>query len=153
MNKIESVLENYSFAQKDDLIPILQDIQDQVGYLSEEAIVEVGKYLDMSTSKIYGLATFYNKFRFSPKGKYHIRICNGASCHVNANSIILKELYKQLETVNEGITKDGIFSIEETNCLGACGMGPVIAVNNKYYTKLDISKLKEIIDFYKNLEE
>ena len=153
MNKIESILENYSFSQKDDLISILQDIQNQAGYLSQEAIIKVGKYLDMPTSKIYGLATFYNKFRFVPKGKYHIRICNGASCHVNSNSIILKELYEYLEIDNDEITKDGIFSIEETNCLGACSLGPVMAVNDKYFTKLDIPKLKEIIDFYRNLEE
>ncbi len=153
MNKIESILENYSFAQKDDLISILQDIQNQAGYLSQEAIIKVGKYLDMPTSKIYGLATFYNKFRFVPKGKYHIRICNGASCHVNSNSIILKELYEYLEIDNDEITKDGIFSIEETNCLGACSLGPVMAVNDKYFTKLDSPKLKEIIDFYRNLEE
>jgi len=153
MLEVEKILENYPFVQRDDLIPILQDIQDKIGFLTEDAIVQVGKYLNIPTSKVYGLATFYNQFRFEAEGKYHIRICNGASCHSNANSLILKELQKKLGIKSGEITKDGIFSFEETTCMGACGFGPVLAINNKYYTKVDVKKLNEIIKFYINLEE
>ena len=153
MPELENILESYPFVQRDNLIPILQEIQDAFGYLSEEAIVKVGKYMDIPTSKIYGLATFYNQFRFEPKGKYHIRICNGASCHVNTNILIIRELQKKLGIENSGVTKDNIFSLEETACMGACGFGPVMAVNDKYYTKMDIEKLEEVIEFYRNLEE
>lgn len=153
MNKIDLILEKYSFAQRENLIPILQDIQDEIGYLSEEAIVKVGKFLNMPTSKIFGLATFYNKFRFFAKAKYHIRICNGASCHANSNKLVINELYKQLSITNGEITKDGLFSVEETTCLSACGFGPVLSVNDKFYTNLSVHKVSEIVQYYKNLEE
>ena len=153
MTKIEAILEKYPFVQRDNLIPILQDIQQAYGYISEESIVKVGKYLIMPTSKIYGLATFYNQFRFEAKAKYHIRICNGTSCHVNSNVVIINELEKILAVKNGESTKDGLFSIEETSCMGACGSGPVLAVNEKYYTKMTIEKLSEVIEFYKNYEK
>jgi iron-hydrogenase subunit gamma len=153
MPEVDKILENYPFVQRDDLIPILQEIQDEIGFLSEDAIVQVGKYLNIPTSKVYGLATFYNQFRFEAKGKYHIRICNGASCHANSNTLILNELQQKIGIESGEITKDGIFSFEETTCMGACGFGPVLAINDKYYTKVDVKKLNEIIKFYKNLEE
>ncbi len=153
MTEIETILEKYQFVQRDNLIPILQDMQDAFGFLSEEAIVKVGKYLDIPTSQIYGLATFYNQFRFEPQGKYHIRICNGASCHVHSNAILIKELQKQLGIKDKEITKDGTFSLQETTCMGACGSGPVLSVNDKYYTQVNLNRLTEIIKYYKNLEE
>jgi len=152
MAEIESILEKYPFVQRDNLIPILQDIQKVYGFLSEESVVKVGKYLNMPTSKIYGLATFYNQFRFEAKGKYHILICNGTSCHVNSNAVILKEFFKLLGIENGGITKDGLFSLEETSCMGACGLGPVVLVNSDYYTEVSVRKVSEIIDYYMNNE-
>lgn len=153
MPNLEEILEKYPFVQRDNLIPVLQDIQDEFGYLSEEAIVKVGKYLNLPTAKIYGLATFYHQFRFIAKGKYHIKICNGTSCHVNSNILIINELEKKLGIKDEEITKDGLFSLEETTCMAACGEGPVMAVNDRYFTDLTIEKVAEIIDSYKKLEE
>ncbi len=153
MLEVDKILENYPFVQRDDLIPILQEIQDEIGFLSEDAIDQVGKYLNIPTSKVFGLATFYNQFRFEAKGKYHIRICNGASCHANANTLIMNELQNKLGIKSGEITKDGIFSFEETTCMGACGFGPVLAINSKYYTRVDVKKLNEIVKFYINLEE
>lgn len=153
MPNLEEILEKYPFVQRDNLIPVLQDIQDQFGYLSEEAIVKVGKYLNLPTAKIYGLATFYHHFRFIAKGKYHIKICNGTSCHVNSNILIINELEKKLGIKDEEITKDGLFSLEETTCMAACGEGPVMAVNDRYFTDLTIEKVAEIIDSYKCMEE
>lgn len=153
MPNLEEILEKYPFVQRDNLIPILQDIQEEFGYLSEEAIIKTGKYLNLPTVKIYGLATFYHHFRFIAKGKYHVRVCNGTSCHVNSNTLIINELEKKLGIKNEEITKDGLFSLEETTCMAACGNGPVMAVNDKYYTDLTIEKVAEIIDSYKSMEE
>ena len=153
MTKIETILEKYPFVQRDNIIPILQDIQQAFGYLSEESIVKVGKYLIMPTSKIYGLATFYNQFRFEAKAKYHILICNGTSCHVNSNILIINELKKILSLESGEKTKDGLFSFEETSCMGACGIGPILAVNEKYYTNMTVEKLGGIIEFYKNNEK
>ncbi|MFO7843687.1 MAG: NADH-quinone oxidoreductase subunit NuoE [Bacteroidales bacterium] len=152
MQEIEKILDQYPFVQRDNLIPILQDIQNTFGYISEEAIVKVGSYLKMPTSKIYGLATFYNQFRFTPKGKYHIKICNGTSCHVNANNLIIREVEKILGIKNGENTKDNHFSLEITSCMGVCGMGPVMAVNDKYYTLITVQKAKEIISDYQQME-
>lgn len=153
MPVLEEILEKYPFVQRDNLIPILQDIQDEFGYLSEEAIVKVGKYLNLPTAKIYGLASFYHHFRFYVRGKYHIKICDGTSCHANSNILIIDELEKILRIGNEEITKDGMFSLERTTCMAACGEGPVMAVNDKYYTNLSIESVAKIIDSYKNIEE
>ena len=153
MPNLEEILEKYPFVQRDNLISILQDVQNEFGFLSEEAVVKVGKYLDLPTSKIYGVATFYHHFRFKPKGKYHIRVCNGSSCHVNTNSLIIREIEKRTVLKNDEVTKDGIFSLEETNCMAVCGEGPVMAVNENYFTNLTIEKVAEIIDSYKKLEE
>ncbi len=153
MREIEKILDQYLFVQRDNLIPILQEIQNTFGYISEEAIVKVGNYLKMPTSKIYGLATFYNQFCFSPKGKYHIKICNGTSCHVNGNNLMIKEIEKILGIKDGENTKDNKFSLEMTSCMGVCGMGPVMAVNDKYYTCLTVKKVTEIIRDYQQMEE
>lgn len=153
MISLEEILERYPFVQREDLIPILQDIQDKFGYLSEESIVMVGKHLSLPTAKIYGLASFYHHFRFTPRGKYHIKICNGTSCYANSNKLIIGELTKILGIKNEETTKDGMFSMEEVACLAACGEGPVMMVNDNYHTHLSIQKVVKIIDSYKSLEE
>lgn len=153
MSRLDEILERYPFVQRDNLIPILQDIQDEFGCLSEEAIVKVGKYLNLPTAKIYGLASFYHHFRFIKKGKYHIKICNGTSCHANGNTLILNELEKKLGIKSDEITKDETFSLEESTCMASCGYGPVMMVNEKYYTKINLDRIGEIIDFYKSLEE
>ena len=153
MQEIEKILDQYPFVQRDNLIPILQEIQNAFGYISEEAIVKVGNYLKMPTSKIYGLATFYNQFYFTPKGRYHIKICNGTSCHVNGNSLIIKEIEKILGIKDGENTKDNGFSLELTSCMGVCGMGPVMAINDKYYTCLTVKKVKTIIHDYQQMDE
>lgn len=153
MPDFEKILEKYPFVQRDNLIPILQDIQEEYGYLSEEAIVKVGKYLKLPTAKIYGLASFYHHFRFNIKGKYHIKICNGTSCHSNSNILIINKLRKMLKIKDDELTKDGLFSLEETNCMASCGNGPVMCVNDVYYTNLTIEKVKAVIESYKRLEE
>ncbi len=145
-NSIENILETYTHASKGSLIPILQDIQNEVGFLSEEAILLVGKHLNMPTSKIYGLATFYNQFRFQPKGHYHIQICRGTSCHIMGN-VTLLELIEQKLKISAGQTsRDGTFSLEIIPCMGACAFAPVISINGVYYTKLTEQKVSNIFD-------
>jgi len=153
MPEIDQILEKYPFVQQDNLIPILQEIQDEIGYLSEEAMVRVGRYLNVPTSKIYGLATFYNQFRFEAKAKFQIKICNGTSCHVKSNILILKEIEKKLGIKVGEVTRDKMFSLEETTCMGACGIGPVVAVNDKFFTRLTINKINKLLDSYLINEE
>ncbi len=150
MFDINSILNKYPFVKKDDLVPILQDVQEQQGYLSEDAIKKIGEYIGIATSKIYGLATFYSYFRFVPKGKYHIKICEGTTCHINKSKLLITELYKKLKIRDKETAKNNLFSLEITECMGACSMGPVMSINDKYYTNLTLDSFNEIIDSYIN---
>ncbi|HDP54499.1 MAG TPA: NADH-quinone oxidoreductase subunit NuoE [Bacteroidetes bacterium] len=144
--KILSLLERYSHASIESLIPILQDIQDEVGFLSEEAIVQVSKHLQMPTSKIYGLATFYNQFRFHPKGKYHIQLCHGTSCHVMGAVSLLEFIEKKLKIKSGQTSRDGSYSLEIVPCMGACAFSPIISVNGEFHGNLNQQKLEKILD-------
>ena len=144
--KILSLLERYSHASIESLIPILQDIQDEIGFLSEEAIVQVGKHLQMPTSKIYGLATFYNQFRFHPKGKYHIQLCHGTSCHVMGAVTLLEIIEKKLKIKAGQTSRDGSYSLEIVPCMGACAFSPIISVNGEFHGNLNQQELEKILD-------
>jgi NADH-quinone oxidoreductase subunit E len=153
LDKAEQILQGFTPVSRDSLIPILQACQDEFGYLSEEVLEKIGTYLNLPTSKIYGLATFYNQFTFAPRGKYHIRVCNGSACHIDHSISIIKELKKHLG-ISEGETsRDGMFSIESVACIGACGQSPVIEINNKYFPKLKSNKIKEILEDIRALHQ
>jgi NADH-quinone oxidoreductase subunit E len=144
--RIRSILKEFPNISRDSLIPILQKVQDDFGYLSEESVSVIGKYLNLPASKVYGLATFYNQFRFTPPGKYHIRVCDGTGCHLEGSGFLLKELEKSLGISDGETSRDGMFSLEVLSCIGACGHAPVISINGSYYSKLNKKKLNEIID-------
>jgi NADH-quinone oxidoreductase E subunit len=131
--------------KKDGLIPILQEIQNQHGYLTEELLTEVGLYLHVPANKLYGVATFYDQFRFHPHGRYHFRICRGTACHLFGSSTLLRELEQQLKVKAGQITKDRKFSLEITNCLGGCQSAPVLCINDQYYTSVSADELTRII--------
>jgi len=153
MEQVNTILNNHKGAKRDMLIPILQNIQEEIGYLSEKAILKVGEHLGMPASKVYGVATFYNQFRFQPPGKYKIQVCRGTACHVLGSATVLEELEKQLDIKPNETTKDGLFSLEVVACIGACGLAPVIAVNGEFHAKVTPDSIKEIIDEYRNREE
>lgn len=142
---INSILQQHYSHKQEELLPILQQIHEQEGFLSEEAIVSVSHYLNIPTSKIYSVATFYDQFRFTPRGKFHIRICRGTACHIMGSGTILQELEKQLGIRNGESTRDNTFSIEVVSCIGACSMAPVIEINNNYYANLTPQKIKSIL--------
>lgn len=149
---ISEILTRYPKEARNNLIPILQDIQDENGYLSKEAVVEVGKWLQVPTSKIYGVATFYNQFRFNSPGKYHIQICRGTACHVLNSSTVLEEFEKQLKVKAGQTTNDKMFSIEVVACIGACGLAPVICINGEFHAKVTPESIKSILDSYRERE-
>lgn len=149
---IDIILEKYENVGRDNLIPLLQEIQEKEGYISEEAIVKTGKKLNLPTSKIYGVATFYNQFRFEPIGKYHIQVCRGTACHVLGSATVLQELESMLKIKAGQTTRDGLFSIEVVACIGACGLAPVISINGEFYANVTSEKIKEIIEYYRSKE-
>jgi NADH-quinone oxidoreductase subunit E len=152
MSTTKEIFSQYKDASADDLIPILQDIQNEDGFLSENSVREVAGFLNIPSSRIFGVATFYNQFRFSPIGKYHVSVCRGTACHVLGSATVLQELEKQLKVKAGQTTRDGLFSIEVVACIGACGLAPVISINGEFYAKVTPESLKGIIEEYRNKE-
>jgi len=150
---IDEILSKHKGLKRDSLIPILQEIQEKEGFLSEEAMVKTGSLLKIPTSKIYGVATFYNQFRFEPKGRFHIQVCRGTACHVLGSLTVLQEIEKKLKIKAGQTTRDGLFSIEVVACIGACGLAPVICVNGAFHANVNAQSIKEIIDTYCNKEQ
>lgn len=142
---IDIILKKYKQGKREDLIPLLQEIQEKAGYLSEEAIVKTGSFLGLSTTKIYGLATFYDKFRFIPAGKIQIKICHGTSCFLNGSQALISKIKEETGIFPGQTTRDGNFSYEIVSCMGGCNNGPVINVNNEYHTHIRAEQLPELI--------
>lgn len=152
-NSIDSILEKYPDAKRDSLIPILQEVQEQEGFLSRDAVGNIGKHLNLPASKIFGVATFYNQFRFSPLGKYHIQVCRGTACHVKGSARVLEAVQREVKVEAGQTTRDGLFSLEVVACIGACGLAPVIAINGEFFAGVTPEKVKKIIKSYRREEK
>jgi NADH-quinone oxidoreductase subunit E len=150
---LDKILSKYPAGKKEGLLPILQEIQKQQDFLPEELLSEVGRYLNLPANKVYGVAAFYDQFRFRPRGQNHIRICRGTACHLYGSLNYLSELEKQLKVKAGGTSRDRKFSLEITSCLGACESAPVLQVNDKYYTHVTPEELAKIIRSFKEKPE
>jgi len=151
---LDIIFRKYKNGRREDLIPLLQEIQAENGYLSEESIVRVGGHLGLSTTKIFGLATFYDQFRFIPSGKIHLKICHGTSCFMNGSQAIIEKIKEELKISPGQTTRNGNFSFDIVTCLGGCYHGPVLMVNGEYQIHISaeqvpalLKKLKLIIDY------
>ena len=151
--ELDIILKKYKQGKREDLIPLLQEIQYHLGYLSEEAIVKTGSFLGLSTTKIFGLATFYDKFRFIPSGKIQITICHGTSCFLNGSQAIINKIREETGVMPGQTTRDGNFSYEIVSCMGGCCNGPVINVNGQYNTHIKAEQLPELIKRLKYIIE
>lgn len=153
MSKIDDILSHYREGSHEDLIPILQEIQDEEGFLPEDAIVRIGRFLRMSTTKIYGMATFYDRFRFYPGGRVHLRICNGTTCFINGSQEIINAVREALGIEPGQTTRDGRFSYELTACMGGCNEGPLVTVNETFHTHVRAEEIPEMIVKLKSLAD
>ncbi|HBA60849.1 MAG TPA: NADH-quinone oxidoreductase subunit NuoE [Elusimicrobia bacterium] len=151
-SKVDKVLERHSFAKRDKLIPILQEVQAEDGYISKAAALRVAKHLNIPASKVYGVATFYNQFRFKPVGKHHILICRGTACHVKGSAGVLKMCEEVLGITAGDTTRDGLFSIEVVACIGACGLAPVVSINGEFHAKITPDKLRKLVEDIRKTE-
>ena len=142
---MKEILEVYK-VDKENLIPILNDVQEKYGYIPKIAQLEISKYLNVPMAEIYGVITFYSRFTLEPKGKYNISVCLGTACFVKGSQSILDRLKDRLKIDEGKTTKDGKFSIDTTRCVGACGIAPVFTVNNEVYGHATVKKLDEVID-------
>jgi NADH-quinone oxidoreductase subunit E len=150
---LEDILARYPDADRDALIPMLQDVQEAQGFLSQEAIAGIGRHLGLPSSKVYGVATFYNQFRFQPKGKYHIVVCRGTACHVKGSAKVLEAIEKHLKIEPGGTTRDRMFSLEVVACMGACALSPVMCINEEFHAKVTPAKAVRLIEAGREQEE
>jgi len=146
---IADIVGRHAGAKRDALIPILQEVQDEMGFLSKEAVIGVGRCLDLPASKIYGVATFYNQFRFEPLGRFHIQVCRGTACHVKGSAAVFEALKRALKIDADETTRDGLFSLEVVACIGACSLAPVISVNGEFHAGVDADDVEAIVETYR----
>ena len=132
------------------LMPVMQRAQDIFGYLPEDVMNIIAKGLDIPVSDVYGVATFYAQFNLEPKGKYIISVCLGTACYVKGAQLVLDELEKVLRVPARSTTPDGLFTLNATRCLGACGLAPVIMVNDDVYGRLTPDQVAGVIEKYRN---
>jgi NADH-quinone oxidoreductase subunit E len=135
---------------KSELIPILQDIQTNIGYLPEDAIIEVSKFTQVPESEIYGVATFYTQFRFLSVGKKHIMVCKGTACHVKGAPQIVEGIERHLNIKEGEVTFDLEYSLESVGCLGCCALAPCAMINEEVESNLTLKDVKKIFSKMKN---
>ena len=131
---------------KDNLIQMLNEVQEHYGYVPMYAQQVLSEFLSIPMAEVYGVVTFYSRFTLKPKGKYNIAVCLGTACFVKGSQKIMDRLKERLKIEAGETTKDGMFSIEETRCVGACGLAPVFTVNGEVYGKATVQKLDQVLD-------
>ena len=144
---IDKILEKYDY-KKSYLIAMLQSVQEIYKYLPEEAMTYIGeKVEDLSPATVYGVATFYAQFSLEPKGKYEIKVCDGTACHVRGSMPVLNAIRNKLNITEGKLTSEnGLFSLETVSCLGACGLAPVVVINDKVYPQMTSDAISIVID-------
>ena len=147
LKEVTKVLSSYP-SEKRYSLAILQDLQRRFGYVSRECLELVSKDLGIKLSALYSMATFYRALSLEPRGKHIIRVCDGTACHIRGAPVVLDALKRSLK-INPGeTTKDGLFTIETVNCLGACAIAPVMVVDEKYYPKVKPDEVGSILKTY-----
>lgn len=145
--KIDEIMASYEY-KKSNLIAILQQVQELYTYLPEDAMTFIGTKIEgLSPATVYGVATFYAQFSLEPKGKYKIKVCDGTACHVRGSMSVLNAVKTKLGVGEKKMTtEDGMFSLEIVSCLGACGLAPVVVINDKVYPQMTSDAISIIID-------
>lgn len=142
---LKEVLGSYG-GGRDNLIPILQDVQDHLGFISEEAVEMISEHLDLSPNDVFGVATFYSQFRFTAPGEHHIKVCQGTACHVRGGGLILEAVTRKLGIVPGETTDDLGFSLERVACFGSCALAPVVVLDEKVYGRMTPKKTEKMIE-------
>ena len=143
--KVDEILSHYN-GRQDELIPILQEVQEQFGYLPSEAMLKVARFLRLPESAVFGVSTFYAQFKFSPTGKKKVRLCRGTACHVRGAPQILDEVEKQLGIKPGETTPDLEYSLETIACFGSCALAPVMVVDDNVYGRMSPKKVAQILN-------
>ena len=144
LKTLHEVLSQHS-TSADELIPVLQEAQEQFGYLPIEVMEKIARYLHLSASTVYGVATFYAQFKLIPSGKRIVKVCRGTACHVRGGANILREVEKRLG-INPGETAPDLSnSLETIACFGSCALAPVMVVNKDVYGRMTVKKVEQVL--------
>ena len=138
--QLDHILSQFS-KDRDNLIPILQEVQQKFGYLPEEAMQEIADFLRLSNSTVYSVSTFYAQFKFTPTGKRMVKVCRGTACHVRGGTRILRDVERRLGIKPGETSDDGEHSLETIACFGSCALAPVMVINNNVYGRMTTTKV------------
>ncbi|CDE43717.1 nADH dehydrogenase I subunit E [Clostridium sp. CAG:768] len=146
-SKLDEIIQSYD-CKKSNLIAILQKVQEVYRYLPEEALIYIGTKIEgLSPATVFGVATFYAQFSLEPKGKYEIKVCDGTACHVRGSMPVLNAIRAKLNMPEGQLTSEnGLFSLETVSCLGACGLAPVVVINEKVYPQMTSDAITIVLD-------
>ncbi len=145
---VSQILESFGRVESGDLIPILQLVQKECGYLPQDVLSEISRHTSIPASRIFGVATFYEQFHLEPHGRHTIKCCRGTACHVRGGRAMIKAT-KRLLDIDEGqTTEDMRFTFETVACLGTCFLAPVVMVNNDYYGNMKPTQVENILKKY-----
>ena len=150
--QLHEILARYR-GERVELIHILEEVQERLGYLPKEALLEIAYFMHMPAASIYGVATFYNRFRFTPIGRHPIRICMGTACHVAGGALVMEALERELEIKVGGVTPDEEFSLDRIACVGCCVLAPVIVIGREVSPKMTPFKVEEVLAGLKEPKE
>jgi NADH:ubiquinone oxidoreductase subunit E len=145
LQTLDEILEGRR-SQPNQLIEVLQDVQKNYGYISKDTMQTVSQGLGVPLMEVYRVASFYKAFRLKPSGKHVLTMCMGTACHVRNSHLLLDQATGQLGVKPGEVTRDGLFSIEHVNCLGACALGPIVAENGSYHHHMTPGKLRKLIE-------
>jgi NADH-quinone oxidoreductase subunit E len=137
-------------ASRDKIIPLLQEIQRRNGYIPEDLVEVLSKETGIPVADVFGVATFYSQFRFTPSGKHMIKLCKGTACHVSGADMLLSAVKEELQIEEGETTEDGLFTLEVVACLGCCSLAPVVMIDDTAYGKLSGTKIRKILKGYRN---
>jgi NADH-quinone oxidoreductase subunit E len=129
-----------------ELVPVLQRAQAELGYLSPDIVRQIARWLKISENEVFGVATFYAQFRFTPPGRHRLRVCLGTACHVKGGVQMLQTLERRLGVEAGETTPDGEYDLERVACLGCCALAPVFTLDETIYGQMSVLKLQEILD-------
>ena len=142
--RLSAIFSSYE-GKREELIPLLQEVQEEFGYLPEEAMLEIARFLGVAESHVYAVATFYAQFRFTPIGRNHVMVCRGTACHVRGAPRILESVKRELGIEEGQTTSDQEYSLETVACIGACGLAPCITINKQVEAKMTPRRVGELL--------
>ena len=149
LSLVDGILRQFPKVSSSDVIPLLQAIQQRCGYLPREVLEAIAKRTRVSLTRIYGVATFYERFRFQPAGKHVIQACHGTACHVNGAKQTGRAIHQTLQIKDRETTADGLFTLETVACLGCCSLAPVMMIDDKVYGRLNPQRAQRILSGYR----